>query len=101
MKSYIKIEKVIKIDDIEIEKEKFHQHKETTSIKKIEILIQEQYPIRSLLVKKDLNILLASRMLKKLDLYVYFCQKWLHIEKILIKLNIWLFGKRWWIIRKM
>ena len=34
MKSYIKIEKVIKIDDIEIEKEKFHQHKETTSIKK-------------------------------------------------------------------
>ena len=41
--------------------------------------------------KKDLNILLVTKMLKKINLYVYFSQKWLHIEKTLIKLSIPLF----------
>ena len=31
------MEKIIKFDDIEIEKEKFHQHKETVSIKNVHI----------------------------------------------------------------
>ena len=30
-------------------------------------------------------------MLKKLNLYVYFSQKWLNIEKTLMKLNIYIF----------
>ena len=30
----------------------------------------------SLFVKKDLNISLATKMLWKLDLYVYYSQKW-------------------------
>ena len=35
LKAYIKMEKtIIKFDDIEIEKQKFHQHKRSTSIKK-------------------------------------------------------------------
>ena len=33
------------------------------------------------MIKKDLNILYATKMLKKLDLNVYFNQKWVHIEK--------------------
>ena len=41
--------------------------------------------------KKDLNILLVTKMLKKINLYVYFSQKCLHIEKTLIKLSIPLF----------
>ena len=41
--------------------------------------------------KKDLNILLVTKMLKKISLYVYFSQKCLHIEKTLIKLSIPLF----------
>ena len=43
--------------------------------------------IRSLLVKKkDLNTLSATKMLEKIDLYIYFSQKWVHIEKTLMKL---------------
>ena len=41
------------------------------------------------MVKRDLNISLTTKMIiKKLDLYVYFSQKWEHIKKTLMKLNI-------------
>ena len=53
------MEKVIKFGDIEIKKQKFHQHKEPISIKDIDIN----------------KILLATRMLKKLNHYVYFSPK--------------------------
>ena len=43
--------KVIKFGDTEIEKHKFHQHKS---------------PIRFLLVKRVLSILLVTKMIKKL-----------------------------------
>ena len=43
--------------------------------------------------KKDLSILLATKMVKKLDLYVYFSQKWVHIEKTLMKLICTFFDK--------
>ena len=43
--------------------------------------------MRSLSVKKDFNISLATQMLEKLDIYVYFSQKWVYIEEIL-KLNM-------------
>ena len=46
--------------------------------------------IRSLLVKKDLNILLTIRDAKKIDLHVYSSQKWVHIERILMKLYIYM-----------
>ena len=59
------------------------------------------YLIKSLSVKKDLNISFATKMLKNLDLYAYFFQKWVHIEETLMKLNICLFDKKWWIIRKI
>ena len=59
MKAYINMEKVIKFGDIEIKKQKFHQHKEPISIKDIDIN----------------KILLATRMLKKLNHYVYFSPK--------------------------
>ena len=65
MKVYIRMEKtVIKIGDIEIEKQKFRKHKRSISIKEIDInkIVVSN---RSLLVKKDLNILLITKMLKK------------------------------------
>ena len=34
--------------------------------------------------KKAINVLLATKMLKQLGLYVYFSQKWMHIENSLI-----------------
>ena len=68
------MEKVLKFGDIEIEKQKFHKHKEPISIKIIDI---NKITVSNKISfgKKDLNILLATRMLKKLDLYIYFSQK--------------------------
>ena len=37
LKAFIKMEKVIKFGDIEIQTQKFHQHKEPVSIKNIDI----------------------------------------------------------------
>ena len=59
----MKMEKIIKFGDIEIEKQNFHQHKEPISMK-IQTLIKQQYQIRSILVKKYLNISLATKMQK-------------------------------------
>ena len=73
----------IKFDDIEIEKQKFNQHKRPISIK-IQMLIKQQYVIRSLFVKKRPYWL---QRCKKLDLYVYFCQQRVHIEDPLMKIN--------------
>ena len=49
--------------------------------------------MRPLLVKKDLDISMNTKMLKKLDLYLGFSQKLVHIEMTLIKLNILLLIK--------
>ena len=49
--------------------------------------------MRPLLVKKDLDISLNTKMLKELDLYLGFSQKLVHIEMTLIKLNILLLIK--------
>ena len=57
----------------------------------MQILIKYYYLIKSLLVKKVLNILFVTKMLKKLDLYVYFFQKLVHIEETLMKINIFIF----------
>ena len=91
MKAYIKIEKTItKFGDIEIQKQKFHQHKGPISIKNIDI---NKIVVSNKIYfgKKDLNISLATKMLKKLDPCAYFSPKWVHIEKTLMKLNIYLF----------
>ena len=34
--------------------------------------------------KKAINVLLATKMLKQLGLYVYFPQKWMHIKNTLM-----------------
>ena len=65
MKAYIKMEKIIKFGDIEIQKaKKFHQHKETISIKNIDInkiVVSNTVSF----IKKNLNTLLAAKVLKK------------------------------------
>ena len=65
---------IINFSDIEIEKQKFHQHKRPISIKIIdinEIVVSNKVSFG----KKDLNISLGTKMLKKLDLYVYISQE--------------------------
>ena len=65
---------VTKFCDSEIEKQIFHQNKTPISVK-IQILIKQQYLVRPISVKIDLNISLATKILKKLDLDAYFFQK--------------------------
>ena len=65
---------VIKFGDIEIQKEKFHQNEGPILIKNVEtdnIVVSNKVPFD----KKNLNILLVTKMLKKLKPYVYFFQK--------------------------
>ena len=83
----------IKFCDIEIEKQKFHQHKRPASIKNIDInkiVVSSKVSFG----KKGLKYLIGYKNTKKIDLYVYFCQKRVHIEETLMKLNIYFFNKR-------
>ena len=65
------MEKIMKFDDIEIQKQKFHEHKRPISIKNIginKIVVSNKVTFG----KRDLNISLATKMIEKLDLSVYF-----------------------------
>ena len=70
--------KVIKFDDIEIQKQKFHQHKEPISIKHIYIYIYINEIVVSNNVyfgKKGFKYVTGYKDAKLLDFYVYFFQK--------------------------
>ena len=102
LKAYIKMGTVITFGGIEIQKQIFYQRKEPISIKSVDIdklVVSDKVPFG----KKDLNILLAIKMLKILDLFclVYFSLKYVRIEMTFMKLNICIFDKRWWIIQKV
>ena len=93
LKAYIKIEKLIKFGDFEIQKQKFHEHKGPISIKNIDIttiLVSDKVSFG----KKGFKYFIGYKDTKKLDLYVYFLQKWAYIEETLTELNIYLFNKR-------
>ena len=81
---------VIKFDDIEIEKQKFYQYNRSISIKNVdidEIAVSNKVSFG----KKSSKYFIGYKDTKKLDDYAYFFQKWVHIEKTLMKLNIYLF----------
>ena len=80
----------IKFDDLEIQKQNFHQHIRPISVKNVDInkvVVSNKLSFG----KNDLNTLLAKKIIKKLDLYVYFSQKCVHMEKTLMKLSVYLF----------
>ena len=65
---YIKMDqKIINFGDTENEKQKLHQHKSLISISNTDI--------NKIVVKRTLNILLFTKMVEKLDLYVYCFKK--------------------------
>ena len=74
MKLYIKMKKktIIKLGDIEIKNQRFHQYKRPISVKNIDI-------------DKIFKHFIGYKDAKKIHLYVYFSQKWVHIEKTLTK----------------
>ena len=75
MKPYIKMDKeIIKFDDTEIEEYKFYQYKSSISINDIginELVVFNKFPFDN----KILNISLATKIMKKLDLYAYSFQE--------------------------
>ena len=82
--------KIIKFVDITIKRQKFHQYKDPFQ-QAIQMLIKQQYLRRSLLTKinnENFKYFISYKDIKILDLYSYFFQKWVHVEEILIKLNV-------------
>ena len=81
---------IIKFGDIGIEKQKFQQYKKRISIKNIDInkiVVSNKVCFG----RKSFRYFIGYKDAKKLDLYVYFFQKFVHIENTLMKLNICLF----------
>ena len=72
----------MKFDDTEIEKYKLHQHKSPFLI--------DNTDINNIVVSNKVKrkYFIGYKDAKKLDLYVYSFQKWVHTEAIVIKLNI-------------
>ena len=65
---------IITFDDTEIEKYKFYQYKISILINDIginEIVVSNKFPFDN----KILNISLATKIIKKVDLYAYSFQK--------------------------
>ena len=79
-----------KYDDTEIEKYKFYQRKTLISIDNIDIN-KTAVSNKVSFGKKNSKYFMGYKDAKKLDLYAYFFHKWMHIEKILIKLDLCLF----------
>ena len=81
---------IIKFGYIEIEKQKFHQHKSPISINNINInKIVVSNKVSS--SKKGFKYFIDYKDVKKVDLDAYSFQKRLHLEETLMKLNICLF----------
>ena len=75
LKAQIKLEKIIiKSGDTEIQKQKFYQHKGPISIKNTDInkIVVSN---KVFFGKKDLNISLVIKMIKKLDPYIHSSPK--------------------------
>ena len=86
----MKKERIIKFDDIGIQKQKFHQQKGSISIKNIDInkiVVCDKVSFG----KNGFKYFIGCKEAKKLDLYVNFCRRLVHIEDNLMKLNIYLF----------
>ena len=79
--------KLKKFGDIEIKNQKFHQHKETFSIKKFDIN-KMAISNRVSFDKKRFKYFIRYKDAKKFEPYVHFSQKWLYIEKSLMKLHL-------------
>ena len=65
---------IVKFEETEIEEFKFHHYKSPILINDIdinEIIVSNEFPFDN----KILNILLVTKIIKKLDLYAYSFQK--------------------------
>ena len=90
LKVFIKMEKTnVTFRDIEIGKQRIHQHKRPISINNIDIdkiIVSNTVSF----AKKGFKYFIGYNNAKK-NLYAYFLQKRVHIEETLMKLNICIF----------
>ena len=99
MKAFIKTEKIIKFGDIEVQKQKFHQHKEATSIKNIDInkiVVSNKVSFG----KKEFKYLICYKVAKEIRPLCIFRPKMSAYRKDFDKTKYDIFDKSWWIIRK-
>ena len=75
---------VIKFDDIETEKQKFHQDKRPISIKDVDIS-KTVASNKASLGKKGFEYFIGNKDAKKLDFYTNFFQKLVHVKETLMK----------------
>ena len=79
LKTYMIMQKtIIKFGNIEIQNQKFHQHKRPISFKIIDInkiVVCNKVSF----VKKRSKYFIGYNNAKKIERYVYFSQKWVHI----------------------
>ena len=84
------MKKIMKFGDIEVQKQKFHQHKRTILIKNIginKVVVFNKVSFG----KKGFKYFTDYKDPKKIDLCVYFFQKLVYIEDNLMKSDICLF----------
>ena len=87
LKLYIKTnEKIIKFDSTEMEEYNFHQNRSPILINDVDINKMVVSYNNLPLVNKILNISFFTKILRKLDLYVYSFPKWLNIKYNLMKI---------------
>ena len=91
---------ITKFGDIKIYKQDFHQHKNLFFKKSIDIdkiVVSNKVSFG----KKEFKSFIGCKDHKKLNLYLYPSQKWVYMEKTLVRLNTCFFDKRSWIIREI
>ena len=82
--------KIIKFDEIEIERYKFHQHKIpilTNDIDINEIVVSNKVPFG----KEDFKYFTGYKDVEKIRPLYILCPEWVYVEEILIKLNVCIF----------
>ena len=83
---------IITFSDTGIEKHKFYQHKNSISIYDVDInkiVVSGKFPF----AKKDFKYFISYKDVEKVR------PLWVHIQDILMKLNMCCFEKKWWIPR--
>ena len=80
---------IIKSGYIKIKKQNFHHYQRPISIDNLDAN-KRAVSNKVSFDKNRFQYFIDYENTKEMDLYLYFFQKWLNIEEVLIKLNVWL-----------
>ena len=83
---------------LKTEKRKFHLHRSFIVIGNLDI---DKIANKVSFGKKDFKYFIGYNDPEKVRRLCIFFPKWMHIEEILIKLNVYFLDKRWKIVRNI